>query len=208
GRAVQIPRHPPEGVTPLDTGEDFLALGEGQAPTAGQLGDEGRYHPASLTEPISPNVRIEAQRRRRRPAHHPRTHQQPALPPHLTASHYPRTHHTPLLHLRVLRRLLEPELPHKGGGKWDQLITALRRARCRATLARFPQLLMLHHFRLPVREVSLNTHRHCGFSHMRSRDVSPWISSRAIASASRAMAPSTGSPWWRWSRETPSGAGT
>src|SRR5437867_8732590 len=126
GRAVQIPRHPPEGVTPLDTGEDFLALGEGQAPTAGQLGDEGRYHPASLTEPISPRVRIEAQRRRRRPAHHPRPHQQPELPPHLTSSHDPRTHHTPLLHLRVLRRLLEPEEGRGGGWAYSSPRTTRR----------------------------------------------------------------------------------
>src|SRR5205807_5078415 len=71
---------------------------------------------------------------------------------------------------------------------------ALSRARWRATLARFPQLRMLHHLRLPVREVSLKTQRHWGFSQIRRRDVSPWISSRAMDSESRAMAPSTGSP--------------
>src|SRR3989475_7535685 len=115
GPPVQIPRHPPEGGPPLDTGEAFLALGEGQAPTAGQLGDEGRYHPASLTEPISPRVRIEAQRRRRRPAHHPRPHQQPELPPHLTSSHDPRTHHTPSFISGCCVDFLNPRRVRVGG---------------------------------------------------------------------------------------------
>src|SRR5206468_333761 len=77
--------------------------------------DEGRYHPASLTEPISPRVRIEAQRRRRRPAHHPRPHQQPELPPHLTSSHDPRTHHTPSFISGCCVDFLNPRRVRVGG---------------------------------------------------------------------------------------------
>src|SRR5438477_1406509 len=85
---------------------------------------------------------------------------------------------------------------------------AFWRARWRATFARLPQLRMLHHFRWPVGEVSLNTQRHWGFSQTFRRAAAPWISWRAIDSARRAAAPPTGSPWWRWPSETPSGPST
>src|SRR5258708_3128612 len=56
---------------------------------------------------------------------------------------------------------LHPDLPPQvGEGNLNYAMTAFWRARCRATFARLPQLRMLHHFRWPVGEVSLNTQRH------------------------------------------------